>query len=63
MRASELLSKGLIDSQTAEKLLSVLDKQESKEAPVEGKTEEKTFKTLKNNITSADGDVVKTSIK
>ena len=56
------LKQGLIDYKQLKKLLFALDKEESKETLTE-KKEEKNFKTLKIDISSADGDVVKISIE
>lgn len=62
MKVLELLSNGLIDSETAEKLLKALDKSETKEVLETDKPKNKAFKTLRIDIESADGDDIKINI-
>lgn len=62
MKVLELLSNGLIDSETAEKLLKALDKSETKEVLETDKSKNKAFKTLRIDIESADGDDIKINI-
>ena len=56
------LKQGLIDYKQLKKLLLALDKEESKETLTE-KKEEKNFKTLKLDTSSADRDVLKIFIE
>lgn len=59
MKILELLSKGSITADQAEKLLSALGKSEEAEEKVEAIKKKDAFKMLKINVDSADGDEVR----
>lgn len=59
MKILELLSKGSITADQAEKLLSAIGKAEEVEEKVETIKKKDAFKMLKINVDSADGDEVR----
>lgn len=62
MKVLDLLSKNLIDSKTAENILNALDNKSESNVQVVNNNNNKTFKVLKVDIESADGDDVKINI-